>query len=394
LNTKYHLTIHRRFLLCIIGCLLVLTTSLFTDAQGDSSVDLETISASNLGRLELITSWKPDGELLSPGIHIPPTENTNLIIISNLPQHIEGIIDLNKLELGHIVNFPTETSIFYMAISNDGQYSIIGDVKTIGIWNIVTGVEIFKIIVPNEDSQINHVDLSHDNLLAYTTINSSKAVSQDTIHIYDIATGKEIATLQHPSAQLVIFSPSGNSLVSAGYDGSVRLWDLQTEKFQEVRQADNSRIFQLSFVNSDLLAIGISDDTHNRNILEYWNVKDKKQVQIGDARQYSEYLKDGIASIPLNNYSAFQLWSVNNDKDLALLQNEDFADLSVENNLLITLSYAETSPIINFHSLDTGKLLYTINKPHLTDALLSLDSKNLLLWGREGYIEVWGIRQK
>ncbi len=393
MKTKNQFTTRKSYLPFVFAFLLMLTTNLFTYAQNSSPINLETISANNLERLDALASWQPNNKLLSSNMWIIPVQNERLLIVANPLQHVVGIIDLDKLKL--IQTIDSETAIFHLAVSHNGKYIVLGDKDTIEIWNIDTAKELFRITPPTNDLQINSIDLSsQDNFLAYTTIDSTKTTSQDGIYIYDIAVGKTTIVLKHPSVKQVTFSTDGSSLISAGYDGSLRLWDLKTSQFQEIKQSDNSSVFQLSFVNSELLATGIDDDTQNRSLLEYWNLKNKQQIRLNDSRKYSDYLKEGVAKIRLNEYQDLQLWSVITNKDLALIKNENVEDLSAKENLLITLSYSDTSAIINFRELDTGELLYTISQPHLAQALFSSDGKNLILWGQEGYLEIWGVRKK
>jgi WD40 repeat protein len=56
----------------------------------------------------------------------------------------------------------------------------------------------------------------------------------DEIKLWDVATGKELATLKgRPGADVVCtvaFSPDGKTLASGGWDGAVMLWNMKTGK--------------------------------------------------------------------------------------------------------------------------------------------------------------------
>ncbi|MHC5763463.1 NACHT and WD repeat domain-containing protein, partial [Nostoc sp.] len=59
----------------------------------------------------------------------------------------------------------------------------------------------------------------------------ASASGDKTVKLWDVATGKEISTLNHKNAVAVVsFSPDGKTLASASGDKTVKLWDVATGK--------------------------------------------------------------------------------------------------------------------------------------------------------------------
>lgn len=352
---------------------------------------LETISISNLEKLESIVSWKPNGQLLSPQIGITSASNAKAILVENRFQNILSVLDLDKLEFRPDFLFVSQEPINRTSISSNGQFAAVAGYTTLDVWNTITGKGELHIEVEQADTEIGDIDFSpYDGLFAETVSSYPQPSPQDGVYLYDLVTAKLIKTFAHPSAQKAAFSSDKKYLVSAGYDGSLKSWDLQTGDVTEIRLPDGKEVFQLDFVHEDLIGLGVRDRIQNKNILEFWNIKDKQQLQTDDIHLNSEYIGNGIARIPLNNYTEFQLWNVANQKDLALVKDVGIEDVFVEQNLIITSSLNN----LEFRQLDTGKTLRVINEPNLLAAHFTSDGKYVVLWGFEGYIEIWGIRAK
>lgn len=237
--------------------------------------------------------------------------------------------------------------------------------------------------------EVNGMIFSPDsNYFAYTINSYPESSTQDGIYIYDLTSRQIDKTLLHPTATQLAFSSDEQYLASGGYDGSIHLWDLETSEFTEIRQANGNGIRILDFVNDDLLAIGLLTDT-SVSMVEYWDIQNEKPLPVTENRTFSEYWKDGVSRVRLSDNVSFQLWSVFQDKNLALLENVQFVyDVGIQNNLVITPA-AEAG--IEFRRLDTGEILHSIRESGLTQARFSSSGNHVILWGPDGNVEIWGV---
>ena len=85
-----------------------------------------------------------------------------------------------------------------------------------------------------------------------------------TIKLWDVATGKELATLTRstlPRVYSVAFSPDGKTLASGSWDNTIKLWDVATGKEQATLKGHNGDVCSVAFSpDGKTLASGSWDD--------------------------------------------------------------------------------------------------------------------------------------
>ena len=126
-----------------------------------------------------------------------------------------------------IKRFGTEKeSVESVAITPDGAYVLAGnDVGVITVFDTKTGA-----VKSKYDK--------HDGTMVYTILTSAdgktaySGARDKDIHVWEVATGKEIRRLKGHTEQVyqLALSNDGKYLVSASYDKTVRIWDVATNK--------------------------------------------------------------------------------------------------------------------------------------------------------------------
>jgi RNA polymerase sigma factor (sigma-70 family) len=139
-----------------------------------------------------------------------------------------------------------------------------------------------------------------------------------TVRLWDPATGKELARLSgHTGAVMrVVFSPDGKTLLSAETadgsatgkpQGTIRFWDVATAK--EVRSLDSEDVMgtALIFAGADFLATG-----HQDGSIRVWNAATGEKVRQWQAHFYPVYAlavsSDGKTLASGASSSTIRLW--------------------------------------------------------------------------------------
>ncbi len=135
-------------------------------------------------------------------------------------------------------------SVRIIAFAPNGEIlaSVSTDAK-ITLWNLNTG----KILHTQQNSHtlgINSITFSPDGKI-FATANRKKCI----IKLWEVATGKEIATLKSTKspANVITFSPEGKILASGNKNGKIQLWDINTKQEICTISKDYSQINSLIF---------------------------------------------------------------------------------------------------------------------------------------------------
>ncbi|MCA2649396.1 MAG: serine/threonine protein kinase [Microcystis sp. M065S2] len=131
-------------------------------------------------------------------------------------------------------SFPDKTltghsdEVFSVAYSPDGRYLASGSVdQTIKIWEVATGKELRTLTVY---SYLYGADVVYSPDGRYLASRSD----DKTIKIWEVATGKELRTLTGHSGPVlsVVYSPDGRYLASGGglRDNTIKIWQVATGK--------------------------------------------------------------------------------------------------------------------------------------------------------------------
>ncbi len=133
-----------------------------------------------------------------------------------------------------------------------------------------------------------------------------------TIRLWDVRTGRAIATLKGHSAQVtsVSFSPNGKTLASTSEDNAVRLWNVITRTHNRALKGHTTFVRSVSFSpDGQTLASGSSDKT-----IRLWNVASGtyRRTLTGHAGWVSSvaFSPDGRTLASGSSDKTIRLWNV------------------------------------------------------------------------------------
>ena len=323
----------------------------------------------------------------------------------------EGTVRLWNVEARtQIAVLNKDGDVYNLSFSPNGKKlaGLGGHGRNILLWDVDTGTEIA--MISGAVDTFSSVSFSPDSRTL-----ASAGYDPATVHLWDIATGKEkiMVTRRHTGGaassytrESVTFSPDKDSkmLASGGYDGTVRLWDVETRTEILELSGDAGLVRSVRFSpdkDSKMLASGEWDGT-----VRLWNAVTGKEIGAltGHTRSVFSvvFSPDGkrLASVDGDPYEGeLRLWDVENQREIATLTGNNWDARSVSFSPVRDsklLAGAGDDGMVRLWDVDTGTEIAVIPGPAdvVTSVSFSPDGKTLAAAGYDekgGVVYLWEV---
>lgn len=286
--------------------------------------------------------------------------------------------------------------ILTAAFTPDGRTLISGALdKTIKFWDVASGRERRPASLDYQyGARTIVVSPTGRHFATIEFINTSNAVT-----VWDVATGSRVHTLSGhaKSVYALAFSPDGKLLASGGGDNTVKLWDVAsgTEKATFTHSGFQLGVRSVAFSPDGLnLAAGLAT-----NHIAIWDIGSGKQLQTlrGHAKEVSAvaYAPDGKQLVSGSRDKSIRFWNLASGKEtrtLAAAADElgvDSVAFSPDGRFVLSSSQAKTQ----LWDVASGKERYALDKlrhpvfspdghSFLTDAVCC-STASMRLWDTE-----------
>ena len=217
-----------------------------------------------------------------------------------------------RFQLGH------SDSVYSVAWSPDGKYIASGsNDNTVKIWDVASGKEIRTLF--GHSSYVKSVAWSPDGK------HIASGSYDHTAKIWDAASGKEVRTLDHSSyVKSVAWSPDGKYIASGSWDGSVKIWDAASGKEPRVLSGHYNDVTSVAWSPDGKYIVSSSFLT-----VKIWDAASGKELRALSGHSASvtsvSWSPDSKHIASGGGYSdrTMKIWDAESGKELCVLKHSD-----------------------------------------------------------------------
>lgn len=217
----------------------------------------------------------------------------------------------------------------------------------------------------------------------------------NVIYLFDPETGAELTRLPgHPTGGVrrLAFTLDGKQLVSAGFDGFLRVWDLATRKEVRAFRVENATVYGLSLTADGKLAA-----TAGRDGLRLWDLASGRELPRAPMNKHScvavSFSPNGKLVASGDN-TCVKLWEVATGKAITTFEpfKGELSQLlfSRDGRTLYTASYDRT---VRLWEIRTGQMLHevTAHSGWVWGIALNPDETQLASCSVDTKLRVWPL---
>jgi WD40 repeat protein len=207
--------------------------------------------------------------------------------------------------------------------------------KTASVWRTRDGYPLAHLV---HEDVVRAIALSPDGRAAATSC------SDDTLHLWDVASGNKVWHGNQAAVFAIAFSPRGEYVASAGMEGTARVWMVATG--DEISRMDHGNDVNAVAFSPDgkCVASASGNVLHPRkdNSVRVWEVSSGREL----LRVRHENQINGIAFSPdggriasTSDDTTVRIWETENGRELARLKHDadvNYAEFSPDGDRIVT----------------------------------------------------------
>jgi WD40 repeat protein len=259
---------------------------------------------------------------------------------------------------------------------------------TAKLWDVATGKE--RATLKADSGEVSSLAFHPDGKVLAT------AGEEEVVKLWDIASGKELAVLKgHTNAvHCVAYSPDGKTLASGSEDETVRLWDPITGKVKTILKGHLDGVWDVVFSpDGKVLATGSGDGT-----IKLWDVATGKERatlkgHAGDVYSLS-FAPDGKTIASASEDETLRVWDVTRGRESTVFHPDQgwiLATAFSRDGKMLASSGGDGTVKLWDAATGRGLARYQAHDGEVDALAFAPDGKTLASGGRDELVKLWDI---
>lgn len=241
--------------------------------------------------------------------------------------------------------------------------------------------------------QIRHA-LRHVGRVVHLTFNPDStlilAVSDTATMLWDTASGRRVAVLQHENVARAALSPDGTRVLTEGYPNfrsELLLWDLKREV--KIAELNADKVLTSTFNADGRYLITVSPER-----ARLWRAEDGREIKMldGDAGpvRNAVFSPDGKAILTSSADRTARIWDVETRREIVLRHTRGVSQAQFSPDGKRVMTETDDGVVWLWNAVDgasIGMLGTTGDRGY--SGVFSPDSKSALTWRRDGTVRIW-----
>jgi WD40 repeat protein len=217
-----------------------------------------------------------------------------------------------------------------------------------------------------------------------------------TLKVWELETGKELATLQGHRARVTdcAVTPDGRRVVSTSDDGTLKVWELETGKELATLGTHKATVTGCAVTPDGRRVVSAARD----NTLKVWELETGKELATLQGHKATvtgcAVTPDGRRVVSAARDNTLKVWELETSKELATLQGHTawVADCTVTPDGRRAVS-ASDDGTLKVWELETGKELITLqgHKAPVNSCVVTPDGRRVVSASADKTLKVWEL---